>query len=77
MHLLRQLWQAWKRVGQAIGDLIARVVLTLFYFTIFVPFALVLRLFTDPLAIKQTPPQTNWQPKEETDLSVESAREQG
>jgi len=37
------LWQAWKRLGRAIGDLIGRLVLTVFYFTIFAPFGLGMR----------------------------------
>lgn len=42
--LLTTLWRAWKRIGMLIGDVIARIVLTLFYFTIFVPFGLGFRL---------------------------------
>ena len=49
---LGQIWRAWKRLGQIIGDWIARIVLTVFYFTIFVPFGLGVRLFADKLAIK-------------------------
>ena len=52
MEALRKVWQAWKRIGQVIGDTIARVVLTIFYFTVFLPFGLGVRLWGDPLAIR-------------------------
>lgn len=43
-NTLSVVWAAWKRIGRFVGDLIARVVLTVFYFTVFVPFGLVTRL---------------------------------
>ena len=52
MNILRTAWYTWKRIGQFIGDQIGRVVLTLFYFTLFVPFGLGVRLAGDALAIK-------------------------
>ena len=50
--ILRKAWQAWKRIGLFIGDLIGRAVLTVFYFSVFVPFGLGVRLWGDPLAIR-------------------------
>ncbi len=50
--VLRRLWQGWKRVGRKIGDFQARVLLTVFYFTIVAPFGLGIRVGGDPLAIK-------------------------
>jgi len=52
MEIIRKLWQTWKRFGQFIGDQIGRLVLTIFYFTLFMPFALGVRLFKDPLTIR-------------------------
>src|SRR6185503_9025048 len=51
MEALRKVWEAWKRFGQFIGDQLGRVVLTIFYFTLFMPFALGVRFFSDPLAL--------------------------
>lgn len=48
----RRLWEWWKRVARKIGDFNARVILTLFYCILMTPFALILKLFTDPLRIK-------------------------
>lgn len=47
------LWSVWKRVGKKIGDFQARVLLTGFYFVVIGPFALLVRLASDPLALKR------------------------
>lgn len=73
MNFLRTAWQMWKRVGQAIGDFIARIVLSLFYFTIFVPFGLITRLFNDPLMIKDNR-QHVWLERRTRDREIEDAR---
>src|SRR5262249_37750725 len=49
---LRRLWQGWKRFGRKMGDFQARIFLTIFYFVILAPFALVMRL-ADPLGLKK------------------------
>lgn len=49
---LRRLWEGWKRLGRKIGDFQARLLLTIFYFVILAPFALVMRL-ADPLGLKR------------------------
>ena len=73
MEALRKFWHAWKRFGQFIGDLLGRVVLTIFYFTLFMPFALGVRLFADPLAIR---PEVGakWVERTTHDLTLEDSR---
>jgi hypothetical protein len=46
------LWERWTRVGRRLGDVQARVVLTLFYFLVVTPFALAVRIGSDPLGIR-------------------------
>ncbi|MCC7260998.1 MAG: hypothetical protein IT369_00615 [Candidatus Latescibacteria bacterium] len=48
----KRAWQRWLRIATVIGDFQARVVLSLFYFVIALPFGLLVRLFADPLGIK-------------------------
>jgi hypothetical protein len=48
----RELWAAWKRVARKIGDFQARVLLTIFYFVLLAPFAIVMRRTSDPLTLK-------------------------
>lgn len=59
---MRRLWDWWKRVARRLGDLQARLVLALFYFTVLTPFALALRWLADPLAIKKRSP-SGWRVK--------------
>lgn len=67
----RSLWQRWKRVGKAIGDIQARILLVLFYFIVLPPFALALLWGSDPLAIKAGAPR-GWRPRsEEKDSPME------
>jgi len=70
---LRQAWELWKRFGQFIGDIVGRIVLTIFYFTIFLPFGLGMRLFGDPLAIKESLP-AHWWDRKTTDRTLDDAR---
>ena len=56
--MLKRIWQSWKRAAHAIGTFQARVLLTLFYATLVLPFAIFVRLFSDPLRIKRRP--TEW-----------------
>jgi hypothetical protein len=51
--LLRRLWEGWKRVGRKLGDWQARALLTVFYFVVLAPFALVVRWQADPLGLKR------------------------
>lgn len=52
MSFFSRAWKLWMRFGLFLGDIFGRIVLTLFYFTIYLPFGLVVRLFGDPLAIR-------------------------
>lgn len=76
MTILKRIWGLWKRVGQFIGDAIARIVLTIFYFTVAVPFGLGVRLMSDPLRIKEfgRPSDTHWLDREPTEDSIKDAR---
>jgi hypothetical protein len=62
MGLFRRLWEGWKRFGRKVGDFQARVLLTVFYFVIIAPFALIVRVTADPLALKPATPK-GWQPR--------------
>ena len=68
----RRAWALWKRFGQAIGDALARVVMTAFYFTLFVPFAAIARRAGDPLALRPHDPPY-WRPAPEGKRSLDEA----
>ena len=73
MEVLRKVWEAWKRFGRLMGDMIGRLVLTVFYFTLFMPFALGVRLFGDPMAIRPSG-RVKWVERTTHDLTLEDAR---
>ena len=53
----RQLWTRWKRIARKIGDFQARALMTLFYFVILGPVAMVTCWRSDPLALKPRTPR--------------------
>jgi hypothetical protein len=65
---MRKLWEGWKRVAKRIGDFQARVILTLLYFMIIGPFALIVRWGTDPLSLKKGA-QPGWRLKADSEDS--------
>ncbi|RME69820.1 MAG: hypothetical protein D6784_17765 [Chloroflexi bacterium] len=75
MDFLRKFWTKWKAFGRFLGNMIARVVLTLFYFTVFVPFGLGVRFFSDPLHIKSTP-DSFWRPRTTGDKTLDDTLRQ-
>jgi hypothetical protein len=72
MNVLRRIWAKWLEIGQVIGDFIARILLTIFYFTIFMPFGLAVRLLSDPMDIKGSRP--NWLERKTRDLALDDSR---
>ncbi len=75
MSFLKKFWSGWKRFGHFMGDMLARVVLTVFYFTILLPFGLLTSLFGDPLNIRSKS-KPNWLKRETGDRSLAEARRQ-
>jgi hypothetical protein len=73
MQVFNKIWQSWKRLGQFIGDLIARIVLTIFYFTIFAPFGLGVHFFADPLDTKRSG-SSKWTRRTTSDRELHDAR---
>ncbi len=71
----RKVWQVWKRFGRFTGDLLARVVLTVFYFTILLPFGLAVHLFSDPLKLRDGI-RPVWLTRETDDQTIEQVRRQ-
>jgi len=63
-HFLRRIWEGWKKIARKIGDFNARVILTIFYLLLLMPFAILVKAFTDPLEIKKNA-KKGWQLREE------------
>ncbi len=52
MRILRVLWAKWKAFGHMVANFQSRVLLFVFYFIVLGPFALVMRVFSDPLHLR-------------------------
>jgi hypothetical protein len=65
---LKRFWKAWTRLARKIGNFQARVLLTLLYAILVLPFGLIVRLFADPLRIKHRPTQWLKHPEEVSTL---------
>ncbi len=76
MQALRKLWGVWKRLGRLIGDAVARIALTVFYFTIFAPFAIGVRLLSDSLGTQRLGGPSLWLSRRTTDSTLQDARRQ-
>lgn len=73
------LWNAWKSFAKRMGNYQSRVLMSVIYFTIVLPFGLGVTLFGDPLRVRTKRHHTasNWQPKElPPNSSLDEARRQ-
>jgi hypothetical protein len=50
--MLKLLWQKWKIIAHKIADVQARGILFLFYYVVLPPFALGMKIFSDPLQLR-------------------------
>ncbi|MGE3268863.1 MAG: hypothetical protein AB7P40_08965 [Chloroflexota bacterium] len=69
-------WGRWRALSQKAADFQARILLTVFYFTIMVPFGVVFGLVKDPLRIKHRPSGTYWQERKPVADTLVTARRQ-
>jgi hypothetical protein len=69
-------WSRWRALSQAAADLLARIILTVFFFTLLVPFALTRRLLADPLRLRRSNQPRRWLPRATHDRTLDDARRQ-
>jgi len=74
MTVLKSVWEWWKRVARKIGEFQSRLILVIIYFTIMAPVGILMRLFGDPLLIKDKEPK--WAIKNEVPPTLENLRRQ-
>jgi len=53
--MLKTFWRGWLIVAKKIGYFQSGLILTLVYFIVIAPFALAVRLFSDPLRLRRDP----------------------
>lgn len=69
-------WSRWRAMSQKAADVQARVLLTVFYYTMMLPFGLVFGLMKDPLRIKQRPTGSYWMERKPVSETLADARRQ-
>ena len=72
MKFLKLIWKKWRAFGQVMGDFVARIFMTVFYFTVAAPFGIGVRLLKDPLHLKSK--EVAWLKREEREETIETAR---
>lgn len=73
---LHRLWERWKVIAHIIGNFQARVLLTVFYFVIVPPFALIVKLVRDPLSLRVPADPSYWVTRPESDPASRSGPRQ-
>ena len=76
MEFLKKLWRGWMKFGHFMGDIVGRVVMTVFYFTLLLPFGLIVTLFGDPLDMKHKDKTPTWRARTTGDRTMEEAQRQ-
>ncbi|HEY3098138.1 MAG TPA: hypothetical protein VGL14_04470 [Methylomirabilota bacterium] len=74
--VLVRAWKAWQRVAHWIGEKQATVVYTVLYFVVIGPIALVRRVFSDPLQLRDRQRASFWMPRAATPVTLDEARRQ-
>lgn len=67
--------ERWKKIGHAIGNFQARILLTVIYYVLILPFGLVVRAFSDSMHMKKRPEK--WFDHPPIPNTLEEARRQG
>ncbi len=73
MDILKRIWKVWRAFGQFMADVVGRVVMLAFYFTLAAPFGLAMRLFSDPLKLKTAEPP-RWEPRDTETPTLDNAK---
>ncbi len=76
LTMLKALWRGWLVVAKKIGEFQSRVILSLVYIVVIAPFALAVRLFSDPLGLRSAP-SWHWLSRDsQSSPNLDSVRQQ-
>ncbi len=70
------IWNQWKDFSLRMGSFQSRIVLSLFFFVFVFPFALITKIFIDPLKLKEKKSVSYWDPKQEAHRDIDEFRRQ-
>ncbi|MFN8522503.1 MAG: hypothetical protein U0821_05285 [Chloroflexota bacterium] len=69
-------WKRWRELADRVANVQARILLTVFYFSIMVPIGLWQAFVSDRLRIRRAPSQTFWVERKTTDTTLDDVRRQ-
>ena len=75
MSLLRTLWQKWLKIAHMLGNVQIVIALTLVYWLMLAPMAVVLKLVSDPLTLRR-PQQPEWTQRRSSPRTLDGMRKQ-
>lgn len=73
MRRIHKAWGVWKAFARVIGDVVGRILLTIFYGLVFAPVAIGVRLLGDPLGLKGVR-RIEWNRRAKFEESFDQAR---
>lgn len=73
---MKGMWSKWKQYSRKLGGFQSRVLLYILYFIVIMPFALVAKIFTDPLRIKSHKKESYWMSSTTDKSDLEQLRKQ-
>lgn len=73
---IRNLWQFWKSFSKKMGNFQSKIILSFFFFILVSPFALAVKIFSDPLRIKSHGMKSHWLSKKDMNSDIERFRRQ-
>jgi len=76
LSLVKRAWRRWTVIAHIIGNFQARVLLSLFYFVIVPPFALIVKIAKDPLQLRLAAGATGWTERAEPPPPSQAAHRQ-
>lgn len=69
-------WETWKEFSKRMGGFQSRMLLSFIFFILIAPFALIVKIFSDPLNLKIRKGKTLWLEKQASSLSLEDYKRQ-
>lgn len=73
----KRLWRGWLKFGHWLGEVMSWVWMPIFYYLLAMPFALGVKLFSDPLRLRVGRQKSYWTPKVLPKQDLAWARSQG
>jgi hypothetical protein len=73
---VKKLWSAWQKYFSRVGAFQSRIVVTIIFFILVTPFALGIKISSDPLRLKHQSKDTHWLPKVSSRTDLEQSRRQ-